>query len=188
MSNSASLAAAKNRRSRPTNVQFNSVNDEQKVEKKTITPIQMLMNHDYKIFLLEEKMKEIKLEDGDNMYNYVTKKELELFKVENSVSSKVDNKIKNTVDDNCANISDLKTNLNNVSKIITDLNSTIQMLKAASISQTHELNELRSILEKETNNNENSDNTETVDDVDNGDNVENEVKADTQDNGENVDN
>lgn len=182
MSNSASLAAAKNRRSRPTNVQLNSANDEVKVEKPTITPIQMLKNHDYKIFLLEEKMKEIKLEDGDNIYNYVTKKELELFKVENSVSSKVDNKIKNTVDDNCANISDLKTNLNNVSKIITDLNSTIQMLKAASISQTQELNELRSILEKQRNNNENGDNIETVD------NVDNEVKADAQDNAENVDN
>ena len=112
MSNSASLAAAKNRRSRPANVQFNTVNEEEKVQKPKITPLEMLKNHDYKIFLLEEKMKETKLEDGDNIHNYVTKKELELFKVENSVSSKVDNKIKNTVDDNCANISDLKTNLN----------------------------------------------------------------------------
>ena len=181
MSNSASLAAAKNRRSRPANVQFNTVNEEEKVQKPKITPLEMLKNHDYKIFVIEEKMKEIKLEDSDNNSNYVTKKDLELFKVENSVSSKVDNKIKNTVDDNCVNINNLKTNLTSVSKIISDLNSTIQMLKAASISQTQELNELRSILEKQSKNHEKDDNIETLD------NMDKKVNADVEDNSVNVD-
>ena len=157
MSNAASLASVKNRRSRPPQtVQFQQQQKQQQspqqnmllntnnANKEPITPLNLLKKHDVKIYCLEKRLEEYN--QGANLNNnqqeYVTKQDLELLKFDNSVTSKVDNKLSNVVDTNTKDIVAIKLAVTQFTKSFGELNSQIQMLKATVLSQGNEIEEL----------------------------------------------
>jgi len=158
MSNAASLAAAKKRRSQQPNVHFQervSNKTNSKTNSKTnndtntntqnsepTTPNNLLRQHDYRLFCLEKQF-------GQNE-NYITKNDLELFKLNNSVNSvnsNLDNKVLNNVGTNSSELASLKLTVTQLNKNVTDMNGVIQMLRATVMTQTNELTELKQFKE-----------------------------------------
>ena len=147
MSNSASLAAAKKRRSQPaypqqqqTNQKIatnssNNMNNQNRPATPT-TPLQLLKLHDYRLFSLEKKYE-------SNNEDLVTRREFELLQLDNSVKSKPDNMVSNKVENNCTEITGLKTNVAKLTKIVNEANMLMQTMRATILSQTNELNEIR---------------------------------------------
>ena len=177
MSNSASLAAAKNRRSRQPNAQFKQ--DEQYNENisikegKPVKPLELLKNHDYRIFCLEKNpstnTNSVSNSNSNLESEYVTKKEFELLQLTNSNTSKSDNKITNTVDSHTNEISTLKTTVLQLNKNLNDANSLIMTMRASLLSQANDINQLRSefgeIIQQFTNTEEGTVDNVTVDNV-----------------------
>ena len=177
MSNSASLAAAKNRRSRQPNAQFKQ--DEQYNENisikegKPVKPLELLKSHDYRIFCLEKNpstnTNSVSNSNSNLESEYVTKKEFELLQLTNSNTSKSDNKITNTVDSHTNEISTLKTTLLQLNKNLNDANSLIMTMRASLLSQANDINQLRSefgeIIQQFTNTEEGTVDNVTVDNV-----------------------
>lgn len=159
MSNSASIAAAKNRRARPTQVTFqenpkNTENkqltkekiDEKKENSKLPipkTPLQALNQHNYRLNILENIIQNYNFKD------YISKQDLELFKIEHKISNKIDktnNSIDNQVNSNCLDIISLKNSYTLLEKSIDDLKSNITILNASLLTLTNDFNENRNNL------------------------------------------
>ena len=153
MSNSASIAAAKKRRSQPqystqqqtnqkvaTNSATNSAtnNNLQNTTQinRPVTQIELLKQHDYKLYCLEKKIDSVN-ED------LVTKRDLELLSLDNSVTNKTDNIATNKIENNCKDITTLKTTVSKLTKSVSDTNALTQSMRATLLSQTNELNELK---------------------------------------------
>ena len=162
MSNAASLAAAKKRRTQQPAIQFQQQQQQQQSCKKPVensmlnsttnntptTPINLLKRHDYRIFCLEKMLENNNIGQFSNneTQDFITKNDFELFKLENSITSKIDNKITNKVDNNSNELLALKTTVTQLNKSVGEMNGIIQMLKATVLSQTNELSELRDTL------------------------------------------
>ena len=79
----------------------------------------------------------------NNAETYVTQQDLELFKLENSSVTKVDNKVTNKVDVNSNDIKLLKNTNLDLTKRLVEMNGVVQMLKATVLTQTTEFNDLK---------------------------------------------
>ena len=141
MSNSASLAAAKNRRSRPSSVQIQQPPTQQEqLNTRPRTQLEVIQHINSRISVLENNNLQL---NNNESGNFVTKRELELLKLEGSVTSTLDNKITNNVDSNSKEITLLKNANTQLSKSLNEMNSMIMMIKANLLTHTNELNELK---------------------------------------------
>jgi len=144
MSNSASLAAAKKRRSQPVKTsKQDSINTQNNKEynQAPVTPVQLLKTHDMKIFALENKL--LSLND-----EIITKTNLDLLQLNDSQNTKINNSVINQVENNNTNISNLKTHVTTFSDNMNELKSTIQLLHATILSQKQEIEEIKQFMNK----------------------------------------
>ena len=138
MSNSASIAAAKKRRSQQinpiisskiknNNIQNTQVNQNNEIHKprEKITPLQLLAQHDERLFYLERKEKN---------NNDIT----------NSGLVVSDNKLSNKIENNSIEISGLHNKINKIGNDVNGINELIKTMNAIIMSQTNELSKLKS--------------------------------------------
>jgi len=150
MSNSASIAAAKKRRSQQPNTIMsskinnnnqnnqniqniqniqnvqNNENNEIYQSRGKITAAQLLMQHDKRLFNLEKKV--------NNNNNPIVNSDL-------LVS---DNKLSNKIDNNIIEISDLHNKMNKIGNDVNGINELIKTMNAIIMSQSNELSKLKS--------------------------------------------
>ena len=139
MSNSASIAAAKKRRSQQPNIQpqfqNQTINNLENPHERNTNPRELLKEHDYKIFCLEKKINE----------EYQIENRMDLLQLN---ESKFNNSITNQVESNSANILSNNTKITTLTKNINEMNTLIQTMHATILSQTTELNELKKVFSK----------------------------------------
>lgn len=184
MSSSAALAAAKKRRNvtfgqgTPNN-QTSQVNE--KVVRSSVSPGQLLYEHDKKLFNLEQKL--IQMSSLS-----LNKEDLELLKINSE--SKLDNNIINRVEANTTDVQSLKNQVNRLMKSLNETNSLVTTLKASLLVQTNKLNELNQLrldfdqlrieLNRKNENKEESDESEGGDRDDEGDKGEENDKGEEE--------
>jgi len=169
MSNSASIAAAKKRRSQPVvNTKTTSQQREQNtINQEKISPLNLLQKHDFKLFTLEKNLELLK-------ENLVTKKDLESFEVPETNNSKVNNSLENNIQNNNNEISSLKLITNKLLKEQSEANSMIQTLHASLLTQTNIINDFKQlkldfnkfIEESQKNNLENEESIGDIEEID----------------------
>ena len=138
MSNSASIAAAKKRRSQQINpiisskIKNNNIqnpqdnqNNEINQSRQKITPLQLLAQHDQRLFYLETKEKN---------NNDIT----------NSGLVVSDNKLSNKIENNSIEITGLHNKMNKIGNDVNGINELIKTLNAIIMSQSNELSKLKS--------------------------------------------
>ena len=150
MSNSASLAAAKKRRSQPANIPLSNEKQQQQQKQPqpqntqppiNVTPAQLLKTHNYKLYLLEKNFESLK----DDL---VTKNDLELLhfnKLGASPHLQLDNKIINTIENTNTDILALKREIKQLTTNITEVTSLAQTMRATILSQTNEIEQLKEL-------------------------------------------
>lgn len=153
MSTAASLASAKKRRGpqyndnlQTNNLQKQNNNINKKIgddfKQEQLTNYQLLSRHEFRLYNLEKMYSNLKNTNENTDSEYITKKDLELFSLENNFSGiNLNNtKLLNDLENSKGEISQLKNNIQNLTKTVNEMNSIIQTLRAKIITQDNETN------------------------------------------------
>ena len=165
MSGNAALAAAKRRRNpafSPDGGQFNQLQQEEQPVQRVKSVVELLVEHDRKIFVLEKRMhivREATGTDGNNTHQ------------SGNNSSTVANNAENLAKANAVELKLMKGTVTKQTKTLAELQSLITTLRATLNSQAAELNRFKLLKDdvdalKKTANDKNKDEDDDEDDED----------------------